>query len=123
MLLARIVQRLSDSLLSGADANDGVFHAVWPANPRQGLVVTETALGEQSCIKSSPKSLNDIINLQGVLTCMLAILWMLLQGFWKSWGSRHRQPPLTFPADCPSLANGQVHSCDFEFGVQEDLPK
>lgn len=38
MLLAWIVQRLSDSLLSGADANDGVFHAVWPANPRQGLV-------------------------------------------------------------------------------------
>jgi len=25
-------------------------------------------------------------------------------GFWKSWGSRHRQPPLKFSADAPSLA-------------------
>lgn len=29
-------------------------------------------------------------------------------GFWKSWGSRHRQPPLTFSADCPSLADVQA---------------
>eukprot|EP00490_Sorites_sp_Unknown_P018336 CAMPEP_0114681782 /NCGR_PEP_ID=MMETSP0191-20121206/55782_1 /TAXON_ID=126664 /ORGANISM="Sorites sp." /LENGTH=196 /DNA_ID=CAMNT_0001960529 /DNA_START=44 /DNA_END=634 /DNA_ORIENTATION=- len=29
-------------------------------------------------------------------------------GFWKSWGSRHRQPPLKFSADTPSLADIQA---------------
>ena len=31
-----------------------------------------------------------------------------MQGFWKPWGSRHRQPPLTFPPDCPRIGNGQA---------------
>ncbi|CAK9089319.1 unnamed protein product [Durusdinium trenchii] len=29
-------------------------------------------------------------------------------GFWKPWGSRHRQPPLTFSPDCPRIGNDQV---------------
>ncbi len=118
-------QRLSDSLLSGADA-DGAFNAVWPAIPRQGLVVTEAALRaklHQKLCQISEGHHGHPLNLPSVLACMLAISWMILQGFWKSWGSRHRQPPLTFPADCPSLANGQAHACDFEFRVQEDFQK
>jgi len=44
-------------------------------------------------------------------------------GFWKSWGSRHRQPPLTFPADCPSLANGQVVSPSHDAGPSKGKGK
>lgn len=39
---------------------------------------------------------------------LVAVGLGLCRGFWKSWGSRHRQPPLTFSADCPSLADVQA---------------